>query len=479
LTVRRTLALAACLALSACTAAPSPGPAPSATATSPSPVPSVSPAPKPIAFASKPLRRALSREDLRAVLLRLQTIADRSGGNRAVGTPGYSAAASFVAGALRRAGWRVSRPAFTMPVFVQDGPAVLEAPAGHALREGTDFRVALYSGAGDLTGPLREVGPGGAAGCRVADFGAFPGGGVALVTSGGCSTSTKVGNAQAAGAGALLIDRVDSLPGAPVRPATFSPAGIEIPILALTPDAADTVRAGGGEVRVTVRATTTDRTVASVIAETGPRTGPVVMLGGHLDSVLDGPGINDDGSGVAALVVLARALSRVRKPPRVRLGFWAGEEYGLFGSRAFVDGLDSAGVDEITGYVNVDMLGSRNGFRRVYSASGAPNGSQRIADALAAGLSVQGLGFGLETGNSGRSDHSSFDDDGIPVGGLFSGATELVTEADAAQTGATAGVPADRCYHQPCDRLAAVDLLLLEQMADALAHAVVVLSAAG
>ena len=61
---------------------------------------------------------------------------------------------------------------------------------------------------------------------------------------------------------------------------------------------------------------------------------------------------------------------------------------------------------------------------------------------------------------------------GIPVGGLFTGAGEAKSEREEDQFGGTAGQPADPCYHQRCDDLGNLDLTVLDQMADAAAHAV-------
>ena len=65
------------------------------------------------------------------------------------------------------------------------------------------------------------------------------------------------------------------------------------------------------------------------------------MAGAHLDSVPEGPGINDDGSGVAA--VLETAVQLGNSPHvhnAVRFGFWGAEELGLIGSRNYVESLD-------------------------------------------------------------------------------------------------------------------------------------------
>ena len=95
------------------------------------------------------------------------------------------------------------------------------------------------------------------------------------------------------------------------------------------------------------------------------------MLGAHLDSVVDGPGINDNGSGVAALLELARALGGSRPGATIRLAFWSAEELGLHGSSRYVAGLSDEERDGILVYLNADMVASPNGFAGVYDEHGA------------------------------------------------------------------------------------------------------------
>ncbi|WP_141124862.1 M20/M25/M40 family metallo-hydrolase, partial [Prescottella equi] len=102
--------------------------------------------------------------------------------------------------------------------------------------------------------------------------------------------------------------------------------------------------------------------------------GNVVMAGAHLDSVPDGPGINDDGSGVASLLETARQLGA--KPDTanaVRFAFWGAEEEGLNGSTAYVDGLDDAARADIALYLNFDMVGSPNAGYFVYDGDNSDN----------------------------------------------------------------------------------------------------------
>jgi Zn-dependent M28 family amino/carboxypeptidase len=178
-------------------------------------------------------------------------------------------------------------------------------------------------------------------------------------------------------------------------------------------------------------------------------------LGAHLDSVNDGPGINDNGSGAAALLEIARVLAEQHPSVRVRFAFWAGEEIALLGSRAYVESLHSAELAEISAYLNFDMLGSPNFVPKVYDSPDAAAGSEAIADFLVSYLEEAGLGAEpTDLGNA--SDHASFNAFGIATGGLFSGATEIKTAEQAAAFGGTAGETLDACYHLACDTVANV-----------------------
>ena len=76
------------------------------------------------------------------------------------------------------------------------------------------------------------------------------------------------------------------------------------------------------------------RTTKNLIAETGGRSDRVVVVGAHLDSVAEGPGINDDGSGTAVILEIAEQVKALGISPRnqIRFAWWSGEEEGLLGS---------------------------------------------------------------------------------------------------------------------------------------------------
>ncbi|GGP65099.1 M20/M25/M40 family metallo-hydrolase [Saccharothrix coeruleofusca] len=203
----------------------------------------------------------------------------------------------------------------------------------------------------------------------------------------------------------------------------------------------------------------------------------VLMLGGHLDSVSAGPGVNDNGSGSAGILEVALAVAREGFQPQrhLRFGWWGAEELNLVGSTYYVENLPAAERSRIKAYLNFDMIGSPNPGYFVYSASGQPAGSLALQETLQAALAVP-----TElTSVGGRSDHAAFARAGIPVGGLFTGAEVTKTSAQAQKWGGTAGVAFDRCYHRSCDTTANIDATALDRNSDAIAQALWTLAGAG
>ncbi|MEU1533038.1 M28 family metallopeptidase [Streptomyces fagopyri] len=215
--------------------------------------------------------------------------------------------------------------------------------------------------------------------------------------------------------------------------------------------------------------TSSGRTGYNLIADwPGGDTGHVVMAGSHLDSVTAGPGINDNGSGSAAVLETALAVSRAQYQPtrHLRFAWWGAEELGMVGSKYYVNSLSSANRAKISDYLNFDMIGSPNPGYFVYDDD--PTIEKTFKDYFT------GLGIATEpeTEGDGRSDHSPFKNAGIPVGGLFSGADYIKTAAQAAKWGGTSGQAFDRCYHASCDTSSNINDTALNRNADALAYAV-------
>lgn len=198
----------------------------------------------------------------------------------------------------------------------------------------------------------------------------------------------------------------------------------------------------------------------------------VVMLGGHLDSVPAGPGINDNGTGSASILEVALQMKATGFQPtkHVRFGWWGAEERGLVGSRYYVNSLSSTDRSKIKAYLNFDMTGSPNPGYFVYNAQDEPTGSLALQQRLQAGFTSLGVQTELIKVD-GRSDHGPFSTVNIPVGGTFTGAEGTKTAAQAAKWGGTAGQAFDRCYHRSCDTTSNVNVTALDRNADVIAYA--------
>jgi hypothetical protein len=430
----------------------------------------------------------------------LQEIAEKNHdpfypGTRADGTDGYSDSVDYVTGVLEKAGYQVTTDELT---FDFQFPAVLRQLTPVA----AEYETGPFTGTGSGTveGPVIPVDinltgdRASTSGCEASDFAGIDWSGpadIALIQRGTCFFGTKAFYAQQAGAEAVVIfnqgnapDRLDlivadatsvdpPIPGAP------GPVTHGIPVVGASFDQGVALAAAGSTAFVEVLPAET-RTESSVIAELpGKNVNNVVMAGAHLDSVIEGPGINDDGSGTAALLETAQMIAKSHPENTLRFAFWAGEELGLLGSTHYVAGLPKDELGRIALYMNYDMIGSPNYIQMVYDADEStfpadgvpiPPGSVAIEDLYDSYYTSIGEPYD-DTAFDGRSDYQAFIDNGIPSGGLFTGAEVLKTEEQAGIWGGTAGGAFDPCYHQACDTVDNVDLHALEVNSDLVAYA--------
>ncbi|MGW0732161.1 M28 family metallopeptidase [Streptomyces sp. NPDC002851] len=200
---------------------------------------------------------------------------------------------------------------------------------------------------------------------------------------------------------------------------------------------------------------------------TGAQAGDVVMAGAHLDSVDEGPGINDNGSGSATLlqVALAVADSGYQPAKKLRFAWWGAEEIGLVGSKEYVKSLADDEKQRISTYLNLDMTGSPNPGYFVYDSAKEPEGSEAVQKSLTKGLEEAGIAAEASDIN-GRSDHAAFSEAGIANGGLFTGAEGTKSQAQAEKWGGEAGKAFDPCYHAACDTTENIDAKALDINAD-------------
>jgi Zn-dependent M28 family amino/carboxypeptidase len=443
----------------------------------------------------------LTIADLRTHLHALQDIARANGDTRASGTKGYKQSARYVARKLRKAGYDVEVQPFAYLLYEEKTPPVLNrlSPTSETYVPNDDFASMTYSGAGDVTGTLVPAAgivippteqPSSASGCAAQDFPPQTTGNIALVQRGACDFSVKAANAIAAGAIGVIIFN-EGNPSDPSRVRMFFGTlggPVAVPVLstsfAVGEELYQLAQSGPVTVRIVVDATTTEDESVNVIGKT--RTGNpdhAIVVGAHLDSVPEGPGINDNGSGVAAILQIAENLSRFKTEEtrnEIRFAFWGAEEAGLFGSTHYVNSLRKKALARIALNLNFDMLASPNYVRFVYDGDGdigpkGPKGSGEIENVLVRYFDRQGLKT-EPTAFDGRSDYGPFIEAGIPAGGLFSGAEEIKTKKQAKIYGGEAGAAYDACYHQACDTMRNIDNEAFLQLARGAAYSTYVMA---
>ena len=428
------------------------------------------------------LAERVELEAIAAHLDALDEIAGAHAGTRAAGTPGYEASAAYVEAQLAASGYETSRFWFEFDRYVELSPALLEVLADEPgpLTEDLDYGLASYSPAGQVSAALAPVdldlGPGNAStsGCEAEDFAGFTPGSIALIQWGACTFTHKASLAEEAGAVAVLIfnqgnseDRLELFSGS-----LGSDNQLTIPVLlsryGLGEQLAAQHAALAGlealELSLTVDAETVVTETFDVLAESpGGDPSRVIMLGAHLDSVPAGPGVNDNGSGSAMILDLARALAACEPRHKVRFAWWGAEEWGLHGSRAWVETRDAQQLAALAFYLNFDMVASPNYVRYVHS--GTPALFESFADYFESrAMDIEPLGF------NGRSDYQPFVDAGVPAGGLATGAGGIKSSQQAETFGGQAGQAYDGCYHLACDDRDNPGMAVLEQNAKAAAH---------
>lgn len=224
-----------------------------------------------------------------------------------------------------------------------------------------------------------------------------------------------------------------------------------------------------------------DTETFNILADSAGSAGHTIVVGGHLDSVRRGPGINDNGSGVAAILETARWMAETGIQPknRVRFAFWGAEEVDLLGSQHYVDSLSNRETTQTMLNLNLDMVASPNGGRFVHDGDGSsfgnagPAGSDVIERTFLDYFAQNGLAAEPTEFEDGDSDYDPFMKAGIPTGGLFTGDED---EKTAEQVDAFGGVENDEhdpCYHRACDDISNIDRQLLYDMAGALGYVTV------
>lgn len=427
------------------------------------------------------LRDKVTVEAMTAHLEKLQDIANVHGGTRATGTPGYDASVDYVVEVLRDRGFDVETPEFEVRVFQHGDPDL--SVGGAAVKAGV-LKYSAGTPEYGVSGPLVAAPAEETPGCAPADYeGLSVQGAVVLVDRGGCPFSEKQAIAAKLGAVAMVV--ANNSDDENLAATLGENTNVGIPVVSVSKTDGARLRAKPGTAKVTLEAATVAITTRNVIAQT--KTGSqrnVVMVGGHLDSVEEGAGMNDNGSGVSAVLETAVQLgSEPAVTNAVRFAFWGAEEVGIVGSRKYVSELDAEQLKDIALYLNFDMIGSPNPGYFAHDGDQStppgrdeappliPEGTAGIERTLVEYLASSGK-VAQDAPFDNRSDYTWFTLAGIPAGGLFSGADEDKSPQQAQLWGGTANAPFDADYHKDTDTLDKISREALDINGGGVAYAV-------
>ncbi|MGI5206130.1 M28 family peptidase [Spirillospora sp. CA-108201] len=378
-------------------------------------------------------KAVVARVDARRALRHLRVLSDEIGW-RIAGTPSEHRAARYIAECLRDLGYRVELQPFPvadkyLAEIHSRGERAWQCSASpQGAVASADGTVVDVGQATEVTGDVRG---------RLVLFDRVPG-----------METEQAAAAAGAGAAAALIVNARSVTYPERKAGTFVPTlkeTVAIPVLGLAEYHGERIRAGARRLSFTIThhsGLTSYNVLAERKASLPNPTGKAVIVSAHYDSVPGSPGANDDGSGTVLCLELARVLRRLPAQQAVRVCLWGSEEYGLIGARHYVKQLDEAGVAQITGCFQNDMVATSHppaGTYWLLSVDGADNTTTAAVAAAANRLGYAGQTKGPTA--RGSSDHEAFHERGIPAGNF-------------SWRGAEAPSQLEPLYHTPEDTIA-------------------------
>lgn len=395
------------LIMTACSDSPatSPQPTVSAAAVTPAPVPTAAAVAEPTTTTPRDTATAALAARLTDEGLKYLTAFTEDFSPRESRSERERATADFLAAEMRQLGYTTSIQPISAEFIALIDVATVSLLSPQQ-RELSTHPIRL-TGFGDVTAPMTAVGkafwddilPQGLSGS------------IALIERGDITFEEKVKRVADAGAvGAVIYNNIPGgFGGLLMNQAS-------IPAVSITQkDGNDILRLieQGEQVEANIIVSISKNGSQNVIAEkpgTDPQ-GKVVVLGAHYDSVPETQAANDNGTGVSALVLMAREIADKDFPFTIRLIFFGVEEIGLFGSRYYVQSLTESERENIIAMLNFDAMGAGNA-----AILGDAHLTERVLQlGEASGLSVE-ASVGMQRGSS---DHAPFQEAGIPAVFLF------------------------------------------------------------
>ncbi|UJR17136.1 hypothetical protein I4U23_004032 [Adineta vaga] len=463
----------------------------------------------------KHLMDTINSTQLMFHLQKLQTIADNHERTRALGTSGFQATIDYIETQLKsKTNFHVFKEEFLVPVSIRTDPRLTSTIAGVEKNYifGTDFRLVFLSAPADFLTPIRlTIIPN--SGCDDDDWQrATPhpaNGSVAIVIHDrNCSAVQKSILAQKFNInGLLLYNNSINATSLPIIVAaqniTYIAMAVSYEVGSQLSEAVQNHLSTDPHIRMFM--TPGDMVRMNISSEnicadtpTGNIT-QTIVIGSHSDSIDNGSGINDNGSGAMATLVLALNLANLFQTSfyekysyRIRFCWWGAEERNMYGSYHHVEQANMTTVEgsRLKDYLmmlNFDMLASPNYYFGIHRSDGLPdivsskvkNGSNRIAQIFRNWFDQENLPW--DNSSLGiSSDHVPFLVEGVPCGGLFTGADGRKTLEQRNRYdrmlghghGGIADAVFDPCYHKTCDTIENTNPFAFEIMTKAAAYAI-------
>jgi len=373
-----------------------------------SPVPVLTPTQSPTPATTTPHSAAsqqsaaeASPDELSAYVLSQLAVLSQTLGPRQSATAEEKEAADYLASQFAEHGYSVQLQPFTVRSFSQD-------ESGLFLTQGDVSRVEVEpitgTGSGDAAGQLVSVGL--ARPEDMPDSGLA--GKIALAQRGLIPFGEKAANIAAAGGlGAIIYNN---------EPGNFHGTlggSSDIPVASVSQEDGDQLeallaaRAIYTPISVTLKLHFSQNPSQNVIAEKPGQGTGVVILGAHYDTVPDIAGANDNASGTAVLLTMARELSQQSFPFDLQLIAFGSEELGLWGSRHYVESLSTEQQGRVIAMLNFDSLGNGSRLRA--------RGDDILTQPLMEDSKARGIELTVrQSRGRGGSDHASFAAVGIP-----------------------------------------------------------------
>jgi Zn-dependent M28 family amino/carboxypeptidase len=449
-----------------------------------------------------------------------QTIADNNPSpadfkpSRNSGEPGYKASADYVLQKMQEAGYDAHLQEYTFTYYAYISPPTLSevSPTAHDYALNGEWNPGQSTGealnakvqpAGGIVTPPTTT-PSSSSGCTGADFNGFTQGNIALIQRGTCNFGVKVLNAQAAGASGVIIfnegnpNRTDVFSGS-LQDAANTPIIPTIPVaftsFAIGQDLLTQYKNGPAPVmNLSIKALVQPNAKDwNVIADSkGGDKNHVVVVDAHLDAIY-GAGMLDNASGSATILDIAQKMKNVNPLNKMRFIWFGGEELGLLGSEYYVNNLSSNDLSHIGYDLDADVTATPNYIIGVLDPAAPDFFSRTVpatfpnrvykASTVSRDQSVDyfnSIGMNHELLSPNGTDAFSFNEVGVPAGGLLTGQdcckNQQEVDLFGGHTGNLEGISPSGCVDNAflwCDNLSNNDPRVLTFMSKAFANTVV------